>query len=267
MMSAVRMRAIAVAFGMQVIASALALAPCGVARAQMDLDGGLGGLGGFITPAALQTLLIYQLYGMQQQQFNALPEAQRTAMQNEMAKRAADYFTNGAEATGVPTAGPAAAYFTNGAEVTAANTANTVPYGESAFAAPPEIGADASAASASAPPSAPEVDAAQPPDAASAASPRARAGADAGPSSPSPPESTATTAWATPPSPSEPEAAGPSGAVASVTLRQPTEDQGILGSTSWLAPVYAHLSFRWVWPTMAGLSLGAFALFLALRSR
>src|SRR5580698_5728515 len=114
MMRAVQMRTTAVAFGMRTLAVALVLAPAGAARAQMDLDGGFGGLGGFVTPAALQTLLIYQLYGLQQQQFDALPEAQRTAMQSEMAKRAADYFTHGAEMTTVPSSGPAAAYFTNG---------------------------------------------------------------------------------------------------------------------------------------------------------
>jgi hypothetical protein len=263
MMRAVQMRTIAVAFGMRTLAVALVLAPAGVARAQMDLDGGLGGLGGFVTPAALQTLLIYQLYGMQQQQFDALPEAQKTAMQSEMAKRAAAYFTNGAEMTTVPSSGPAAAYFTNGAEVTAANTANTVPYG---LPPPPEVSVDASAAPAAAPSAAPVVDATAPAPAAVAA-PRPRAVVDAGDAGPSPAESTATTAAATPAPTAEGEGAGPSGVGTSVAIRQPTEDQGILGSTSWLAPVYAHLNFRWVWPAMGGLSLGAFALFLALRSR
>jgi hypothetical protein len=37
---------------------------------------------------------------------------------------APDYFTNGAEATAVPTSGPGAAYFTNGAEVMAASTSS-----------------------------------------------------------------------------------------------------------------------------------------------
>jgi hypothetical protein len=262
MMRAVQMRTTAVAFGMRTLAVALVLAPAGAARAQMDLDGGFGGLGGFVTPAALQTLLIYQLYGLQQQQFDALPEAQRTAMQSEMAKRAADYFTHGAEMTTVPSSGPAAAYFTNGAEVTAANTADTVPYG----LPPPEVVVDASAAAAAAPSSQPAVDAAAPAPAAVAA-PRPRAVVDAGDAAPSPAESTTTTAWATPAATAEEGGTGPSGAPANVTIRQPTEDQGILGSTSWLAPVYAHLNFRWVWPAMGGLSLGAFALFLALRSR
>jgi hypothetical protein len=260
MMPATRMRTIAVALGMRATAVALVLAPCGIAHAQMEFDGGLGGLGGFVTPAALQTLLLYQLYGMQQQQFDALPEAQKTAIQSEMAKRAADYFTNGAAVMSVPSSGPAAAYFTNGAEVTAANTANTVPYGEPP---PAEVTIDA-AVPAAAPSSQPAVDAGAPAPAVATAAPRPRAVADA---SPSPAESTATTAWATPPLPSESEAAVPSGSTTSAALRQPNEDQGILGSTSWLAPVYAHLHFSWLWPTMGGLSLGAFALFLALRSR
>lgn len=262
------MRTIAVALGMQVVAAAFVLVPCRTARAQMDLDAGLAGLanlGGFVNPAVLQAALLYQLYGIQQQQFDALPEAQRTAMQAEMAKRAAEYFTNGAEATGVPTSGPAAAYFTHGAEVTAANTANAVPFGESAFPPPREgqVGGDASVP---APPPEPAVDAAT---AASAATPPARRPRAVGDAavSPSPAASTETTAAATPPALSGTAAVPSPDAATRAPLRQPNEDQGILGSTSWLAPVYAHMDFGWVWPTMGGLSLGAVALFFALRSR
>ncbi len=43
-------------------------------------------------------------------------------MADQLAAAAQEYFTNGAQATAVPTSGPAAAYFTNGAEATAVPT-------------------------------------------------------------------------------------------------------------------------------------------------
>jgi hypothetical protein len=61
---------------------------------------------------AAQTAYLLELYALQSGA-PATPE-----VQSAIARRATEYFTNGAQATAVPTAGPAAAYFSNGAAVT-----------------------------------------------------------------------------------------------------------------------------------------------------
>ncbi len=94
------------------------------------LDAGLpaGSTPGVVAPS-LQSYLLLQLLALQASRAGA-----RAPTADEISRAAADYFTNGAEATSVPTAGPAAAYFTNGAEVLAAQT-SVVP------APPPPAGA------------------------------------------------------------------------------------------------------------------------------
>jgi hypothetical protein len=251
---------------------AAALATPAVARAQ-EMDGGVDFAGGgFATPYTLQALLLYQLYGMQQQQISALPEAERAAL----AKRAADYFTNGAEATGVPTSGPGAAYFQNGAEVTAASTANAIAFGESAFPPAVEVSADASAAAPAPSQGVAAADAATPSASAPTAAvvpPVARSNGDAGGlagAAPSPSESTGSTIG---PPPSESlgtaESAASTTALAGLGKERASADDGNAanGSMNWLAPVFARLNFGWVGPVLAGLGLGAFAVFLGFRLR
>jgi hypothetical protein len=116
---------------------------------------------------------VIQAYGLQ----NAATST--PAQRAQMAQAMADYFTNGAKATAVPTSGPAAQYFTNGAAAVGAPTSalpsytmsqgTVVPYAtptatETATSAaiPAEAGTlpaptvlDASPAAAAAPPSPP----------------------------------------------------------------------------------------------------------------
>jgi hypothetical protein len=65
---------------------------------------------------AAQTAYWLELYALQ----NGGPATPE--MQAELSRRASEYFTNGAQATGVPVAGPAASYFSNGAAMTTAPT-------------------------------------------------------------------------------------------------------------------------------------------------
>jgi hypothetical protein len=124
---------------------------------------------------AAQTAYLLEVYALQNGG-PASPEAQA-----ELERRAAEYFTNGAKATGVPVAGPAASYFSNGAAVMAAPTSMIPDYafapafpanaaastvdagtphleegGAPPMAPPPEGGAPLTATTSAIPPAAPE---------------------------------------------------------------------------------------------------------------
>jgi hypothetical protein len=67
--------------------------------------------------AAAQEAVLLELEAEQQ-------SSAESVVSDSEATPAPDYFTNGAEATAVPTSGPGAAYFQNGAEVMAASTSS-----------------------------------------------------------------------------------------------------------------------------------------------
>jgi hypothetical protein len=235
-----------------VVALALLLLAPGTASAQAP-DAGLDpASGGFMNPTAY---LLLQLYGLQAEQQASMPQADR----DELARRAAEYFTNGAAVTGVPTSGPGATYFQNGAEVAAASTAQAIPFGMSAF---PSAEGETDAAPGLAVPPAPS-------GSAQTALPAARAGIsngitdDAGPSArleANPVEAPPAPPGPMPPAGSSAAAASPTGGVSST---QSTALAALADSTAGSTSI----ANRRVWgaaPMLGGIAVGALIVFLAV---
>ncbi len=217
----------------------------------MDVDADIAALaaqGGLATPAAAQTYLLFELYAAQAQQLSTLPPA----AQEELARRAQEYMTNGAEVAAVPTSGPGAAYYTNGAEVTAAvtttipsglapPTGSTVTAGLPSAAPGPAASAVADASAMGAPSASPTPPNAEP-------APESSASADEGDAAAlSPPPSPGTTRVDLPP---RAAAATPMGTeinhptsvpAAEVTASPETHDSG--SGLGWLGPLLGGLGF------------------------
>jgi hypothetical protein len=141
---------------------------------------------------AAQTAYLLELSA--QQRGGSLPPQE----QAELTRRANEYFSNGAQATAVPTAGPAASYFSNGAAVSTVPT-SVIPdfaFGTEALSPP------------TATVTAPEASAPQGADAGVSATPAPEAGeAAAATSVASGPATVEPPAGSTPPGPSEAPAA------------------------------------------------------------
>jgi hypothetical protein len=216
------------------------------------LDGGVDLGGGFMNPAAY---LLLQLYGLQAEQQAAMPQADR----DELTRRAAEYFTNGAAVTGVPTSGPGAAYFQNGAEVAAASTAQAIPFGMSAF---PSAEMETDAAPGPAAAAAPSVSA-------QAALPAASGGVsgaadDAGlyvRTEPGPGEAAPTPEG--PVSPSGSSSAAESPGVGGVTSTQSTALAALADATAGSTSIANRRVWR-VAPMLGGIAVGALVVFLAV---
>lgn len=249
-------------FGLPAVALALLLLTAVTARAQ-SLDGGGNTPGAFTNAAAAQTYFLLELYRAQMQQLSAMPQVD----QDEIAKRAAEYFTNGAQATAVPTSGPGAAYFQNGAAVTAASTAQAIPFGQSAFPSAEVNTANASVepAQGSVPaPSGPSIaDAETAPAAASAAT--AADGSTPGARAPTPPPAT--------PNPGEPVAttlspALPESPTAAAPRRGMTATEGTalaaLADATADSSTKANRSMMRVAPLLGAIALAALLVFLSV---
>jgi hypothetical protein len=233
---------------------------------------------------AVQTYYLMTLYALQ------LSGTAPQASQEEAARRAAEYFTNGAEATAVPTAGPGADYFENGAQ------ALTVPT-TSWPAVDPQEGAGAfgdmeGGAQSSPLASQPQAEGGIPrtaptqsaqeeegavaaaggssPAASAAASATAPAAATEPASAPAPtPTLTLTPAPSTAlaPSPSPASTPTPTPAPASAPAPAPAPSTGAPTSTSSRPPRGHAGTSSWLAPALGGTALGALLVFLGTRMR
>jgi hypothetical protein len=214
----------------------------------------------------LYDLYLSQLYGSQA--VSAPPESR-----SEAAKQAADYLTNGAAATSVPTSGPAAQYFTNGSQVTTVATSAIPNYSFAPAFTPapqePEAEAGAPPAIDAAPLEQPVAEDAGAPAAPANTSPSSPAGQPPpGPSESAPTPGELTSVYASLlaayPAPTVP-APGPS-ALAITTTERPTESPPA-EQPGPVARREAHhaMTAAVVTALVGGIALGALLVFLGSR--